>query len=178
MIDSKKALYEYLSADYYALYPSGAGLLQRLKNPIYSYVKHLRYCEYYLNMAKGLAYFNPRYVWHKWIVHHLGIKLGFSISENCFGPGLSIAHYGTIIVNPNARIGSNCRIHPGVCIGANKDVNDVPTVGDNVYIGPGAKLFGNISIGDNCRIGANAVVLRDADAGSILVGIPAKPIIE
>ena len=60
----------------------------------------------------------------------------------------------------------------------NKNEKDVPTIGDNVYIGPGAKIFGKISIGNNVKIGANAVVLKDAPDNAILVGIPARNIAE
>ena len=111
-------------------------------------------------------------------LHNLGLKLGFSISENIFGPGLSIAHYGTIVVNPNVRVVRNCRIYTGVNIGANKDSLDVPTIGDHVYIGPEAKIFGKITIGDNVKIGANAVATKDAPDNAVLVGIPAKNIAE
>lgn len=106
----------------------------------------------------------------------MSIKLGFSIPENVFGPGLRIAHYGSIIVNPEACVGKNCTIHVGVNIGANKEKRDVPVIGDKVYIGPGAKLFGNIYIGNNTKIGANAVVLDSSKGNCTLVGIPAKEV--
>ena len=80
-----------------------------------------------------------------------------------FGPGLSIAHAGTIVVNSNAKIGANCRIH--VCVNIGADVTDgskAPIIGDNCYIGPGAKLFGSIILGNNVGIGANAVVNKSS----------------
>ena len=52
----------------------------------------------------------------------------------------------------------------------------IPTVGDNVYIGPGAKMFGKIVIGNNVAIGANAVVTRDVPENAVVVGIPARVI--
>ena len=51
-----------------------------------------------------------------------------------------------------------------------------PTVGNNVFIGCGAKLLGNITIGDNAKIGANAVILKDVPANATVVGIPGKVI--
>lgn len=103
--------------------------------------------------------------------HRLATRLGFSIPKNVFGPGLCIVHYGTIVVNPSARVGRNCRIHPSTSIG---DYDGVPTLGDNVYIGPGAKLFGNITLGDNVAIGANAVVNRSFGSDVTIAGAPAK----
>ena len=62
------------------------------------------------------------------------------------------------------KAGSNCRIHAGV------------NIGNNVYIGPGAKLYGKITIGDNAAIGANSVVNKDVPAGVTVAGVPAKMI--
>jgi serine O-acetyltransferase len=103
--------------------------------------------------------------------------LGFTIAPNVFGPGLSIAHPGTIVVHSDARVGANCRLHVGVVIGASHDEHaGVPTIGDDCYIGPGAKLFGAIEIGDRTRIGANAVVNRSFPEGdTTIAGVPARP---
>ncbi len=108
----------------------------------------------------------------------LGIKLGFSIPLNVFDSGLSIAHIGPIIVNGGAKIGKNCRIHVGVNIGTKAGFeHDAPILGDNIYIGPGAKLFGKIHIADNIAIGANAVVNKSfAETGISIAGVPAKKI--
>lgn len=111
-------------------------------------------------------------MYNKIKLSRLGLKLGFSISENTFEEGLSIAHYGTIIVNPNVRVGKNCRIHTGVNIGADTNGN-TPVIGNTVYIGPGAKIFGGIKIGDNTAIGANAVVTKSFPGNGTLVGMPA-----
>lgn len=85
--------------------------------------------------------------------------LGYTIPLNVFGPGLSIAHRGTIVVSRWARIGENCRIHACVNIRTAAGYADkAPWTGDSVYIGPGAKIFGDIRIGDGVAIGVNAVV--------------------
>ena len=77
---------------------------------------------------------------------------------------------------PFIEIGKNCRIHVCVNIGTAKGcVGSAPKIGSNVYIGPGAKIFGPIVIADDCVIGANAVVNRDCCIpGTKLLGIPAK----
>lgn len=107
------------------------------------------------------------------INHRLATRLGLSIPKNVFGAGLCIVHYGTIVVSPWAKVGKNCRIHPSTCIG---DYNGAPVIGDNVYIGPGAKLFGNITIGNNVAIGANSVVNKSFENNVTIAGIPARVI--
>jgi serine O-acetyltransferase len=110
-------------------------------------------------------------------IRYLGIKLGFTIPPNVFGPGLSIAHPGTIVVNPDARIGANCRLHVCVNIGTQAGEHSaVPALGDNCYIGPGAKLFGSINIGNNVVIAANAVVNKNFPDNVTIGGVPAKVI--
>ena len=110
------------------------------------------------------------------------MKLGFSISINVLGPGLCIMHTGTIVINENAKIGANARIHVGVSIGNSSPLGEtwvpdnVPVIGDNVYIGPGAKLFGKIKIGNDVAIGANAVVTKDVKDHVTVAGVPAKVI--
>lgn len=75
----------------------------------------------------------------------------------CLG-GLQIHHYGNLVVNGGVRVGRNCSIHQGVNIGSNIGSDSVPQIGNNVWIGPGAKIFGAIKIADNVCIGANTVV--------------------
>ena len=108
----------------------------------------------------------------------LGVKLGFSIPINVFETGLSIAHVGTVIVNPTSKTGKNCRIHACTNIGVAAGTNGgAPNIGDNVYIGPGVKMFGEITIADNIAIGANAVVNKSFTTPVITIaGIPTKKI--
>lgn len=106
------------------------------------------------------------------LLNSLRVKLGFTVPLNVFGPGLSIAHYGTIVVNKKCVVGKNCRIHPGVCLG--RLGCDCPVIGDNVYLAPGAKIFGRVTVGDGSVIGANAVVNRDVPSGVTVAGVPAR----
>ena len=110
----------------------------------------------------------------------MGAKLGFFIPSGCFGPDLKIAHYGSIIVNPHARIGCGCTIHGNCCIG-NKGLepseNDSPIIGNNVNIGQGAQVLGPVKIADDVVIAAGAIVNKDVEkSGVTVVGIPAKAI--
>ncbi len=97
---------------------------------------------------------------------------------NTCGKGLFLAHLGTIVISNYASIGENCRILVDVNIGADaRDGKAAPHIGNNVYIGPGAKIFGNISIADNCAIGANAVVNKNFEIENCsIAGVPAKVI--
>lgn len=90
-----------------------------------------------------------------------------------------IPHAQCIVIGP-ATIGKNVGISQGVTIGASFDKEQggkkCAIIGDNVWIGAGAKILGPISIGNNTIIGANSVVVKDIPANSVAVGIPAKVI--
>ncbi|MEJ0038375.1 MAG: serine acetyltransferase [Gammaproteobacteria bacterium] len=87
------------------------------------------------------------------------------------GPGLFIGHFGGITVSASAVLGNNCSISQNVTIGlaGSGDRLGVPVIGDDVYIAPGARLFGKITIGNNVKIGANAVVYKDVPDNSVAV---------
>ncbi|MFK3776057.1 serine O-acetyltransferase [Pseudomonas sp. NPDC089406] len=90
------------------------------------------------------------------------------------GRNFVIDHFGGIVVSGYARFGDDCRIRNGVVVGL-KNVSDpcAPVFGNNVDIGTGAKILGNIRIGDNVVIGANAVVLVDVPDNCLAAGVPA-----
>jgi serine O-acetyltransferase len=147
---------------------------QYLTNDVLRFEVRLRKLEYSLNCSK-----NPILLFYRKLqFKRTSVKLGYSISPNTIGPGLSIAHRGTIVINGGAKIGANCRIHVDVNIGTEAGKSKAaPTVGDNCYIGPGAKIFGEINIGPNTVIGANAVVNKSFPEGNqTIAGIPAKVI--
>lgn len=119
---------------------------------------------------------NPiRRYWWRGRRNRLGAKLGFVIHPGNFGPGLKIWHYGSIIVNPKARIGKNCQLHGNCCIGnRGGDSQSSPVIGDNVNIGQGAQILGDIIIADNVTIGAGSIVLKSImTPGVTVVGVPA-----
>lgn len=88
------------------------------------------------------------------------------------GPGLYIPHPAGIVVTAE-RIGSNCTLVSVITIGMRNE-HCFPRIGNDVYIGAGARVLGNITIGNNVKIGANAVVITDVPDDSIAVGVPAK----
>lgn len=101
-----------------------------------------------------------------------GIRLGFTVPLHVAGPGLCLAHWGTVVMHPDVRLGSNCRVHVDVVLGM--AYGKTPTIGDDVYIGPGAKVFGGVTIGDGCVIGANATVGTSFPPKTLIVGSPAR----
>ncbi|TKB23959.1 serine acetyltransferase [Desulfopila sp. IMCC35006] len=92
------------------------------------------------------------------------------------GPGFYIGHFGNIILGGDTKIGKNCNISQEVTVGYAGRGNKwgLPVIGDYVYIGPGAKIFGKIVIGNHVAIGANAVVTKDLPDMAVAVGVPAK----
>lgn len=107
------------------------------------------------------------------------IKFGIEIHPKTqIGYGFYIGHWGEIVINEKAIIGNNCNISQGVTIGQinRGDKKGTPNIEDNVYIGPGAKILGEITIRQNSAIGANAVVIKDVLPDTTVGGIPAKEI--
>ena len=119
------------------------------------------------------------YQFAKFYLRQLNYKFGISIPhETKIGSGFYIGHFGCIVVSPYCEIGKNCNISHGVTLGqANRGKKQgYPILGNNVYIGPGAKIIGAVRIGNNVAIGANCVVTKDIPDNSVVVGIPGKVI--
>ncbi len=178
MIKSKSDLVEFISRDmtFFHDFDKRERFIRRITRDssyeITKYVEYLRKEEYYYNVRKDiigkfmyLFYFKKK--------NTLGNKLGFKIPRNCFGPGLTIMHHGEIIINEQAVIGANALLHGGNCIGNNGTVGCVPEIGDNLDLGIGAKVIGNVKLGDNVTVGANAVVTKSFENNCTVVGIPA-----
>ena len=88
---------------------------------------------------------------------------------------LVIYHHGSVIVNGNARVGKNCCLHGDNCIGNDGKTNGTPVLGDNVELGVGAKVIGEITIANNITIAAGAVVVDSfLEEGITIGGVPAR----
>ncbi len=127
--------------------------------------------------AKKSFMYYPIYQFVRFMRRRYMFKYGLDIpAVTNIGAGFYIGHWGGIIVSGKAIIGKNCNISQGVTIGVSYHDGKpgYPVIGDNVYIGPGAKIFGNIKIGNNVAIGANAVVNKDAPDNAVVVGVPGK----
>lgn len=93
------------------------------------------------------------------------------------GDGLFIDHGMGVVIGETAIIGNDCTIYHGVTLGGrghDKAHKRHPTLEDNVLVGAGAKILGNVVIGENSNIGANAVILYDVPKNSTVVGVPGK----
>ncbi|MFF2446504.1 serine O-acetyltransferase [Neobacillus sp. NPDC058068] len=91
------------------------------------------------------------------------------------GSNLGLPHSGKgVIISPDAVIGNNVTIYHQVTIGVINGSPFSPQIGDNVFIGTGAKILGPVKIGENAMIGANAVVIKDVPPNCTAVGVPAK----
>ena len=162
----------------------------------WKYIMYLRKSEYHFNNCSFLMtktygeewkqnkanqiWHDLMYVYYRHKRNKFGRILQIEIYENNFEKGLVIYHsLGGILINGGARIGKNCRLHGNICIG-NKGINeDVPTIGDNVDIGFGTIIIGDIKIGDNTIIAAGSVVVDSFETGNVVIGgIPAKVIRE
>lgn len=176
MIDSKKAYQYYLEQDRIALGRKKDRRPQLFGDEIWKFEILLRKLEYDMNCRSGLmAGMVGKY--HKFRFHRLSVRLGMTIPPNVFGPGLSIPHYGTIVVHGNVRAGRNCRLQEGVTIGATNGSHEAAVIGDNCYFGSGAKVIGAVHIADDVAVGANAVVTADIEeSGTTWAGAPARKI--
>jgi len=106
-------------------------------------------------------------------------QTGISLPTGCqIGKGLYIGHFCGIFVHDTVVMGENCNLSQGVSIGLGGKANSLvaPRLGNQVYVGAGAKVLGPITLGDRVRVGANAVVLDSVPEGATAVGIPARVI--
>lgn len=178
-IETKKDLKEWLESDfetYQMVHPFFSRITFGENWELFSYVKNLRYLEYYSNQRGFLKRIFRFYYWY---IHRMNIKkTGIHIAPNCVGPGLHLVHRGFRRLGEKSymKIGANCTCLPMVLFG--KKSPDVPEkcfeIGDNCYIGVGAIILGPIKIGNNVTIGGGAIVTKDVPDNCVVAGVPAK----
>jgi len=162
----KSDLYRYCGESSFKIF-----LKQYFINPGFKFMVWHR-LSYYTRTKGCLLYIVP---WYK--LRKLKYRFGYDIpAETAIGKGFYIGHIGGIVITSKAVIGNNCNISQGVTIGYSSRGRNkgYPTIGNKVYIGPGAVIIGNIKIGNNAAIGANAVVLKDIEENAVAVGVPSK----
>lgn len=105
------------------------------------------------------------------IISGLSIPVGLKL-----GKGIFISHAGTIIINSNCEVGDNCNFAPDTVIGFGilDGISGYPKIGNRVFVGPGAKIFGPIVIGDDVAVGANAVINKSVPDKAVVAGVPGK----
>lgn len=122
-------------------------------------------------------YLKKRFLLSKYISSKGRKKTGIEIHPGAkIGKNLFIDHGSGVVIGETAIIGDNVIVYQGVTLGGTGKENGKrhPNIGNNVMIGSGAKVLGNINIGDDVKIGAGAIVLKDIPNGKTAVGVPAK----
>jgi serine O-acetyltransferase len=187
----------FLNKDFQGFYMTFYELREYVKSDLYRYtgrVSLFGFLRYYF-FARGFhytcwmrltTYFYSKLFYSKLFyiiarlnLYRLSTKYGIEISHKVrVGKGFYIGHFGCVVVSNDAVIGDNVNLSQGVTIGQSNrgKLQGVPIIGNEVYIGPGAKLFGGISLGEGCAVGANCVVNRSFSDDSVIVGIPGKMI--
>lgn len=170
---------EWLRADAVNFSSQNNGWLNRWKynlfsNPIseqkyiWLYIKALRHVEHYQNSSFSII---NKFLWLWWLrkLRNYSRITSFQIPPNVCGKGLTIYHWGSIIINSETKIGENCTLYPGVLIGHKVPGGGAARIGSNVFIGAGTKIIGPVTIGDNVTIGQNCVITKDIPANSVVV---------
>jgi len=122
-------------------------------------------------------YNKKHYLIARYISEKAKKKTGIEIHPGAtIGTGLFIDHGMGVVIGETTIIGNNVTMFHGVTLGGTGKEKGKrhPTIEDNVFIGSGAKILGNITIGKNSKIGANAVILKDVIPNTTVVGIPGK----
>lgn len=115
------------------------------------------------------------HIWNRWVTHIDGADIN---RDAQIGPGLLLMHFNGVLLGPSV-IGPNCTIHHNVTIGqgvAGINLRAVPTVGKDVWIGPGAILTGSITIGDGVTISAGTVLSKSVPPHCLVGGNPGRVI--
>ena len=136
-----------------------------------------------LNYRFGVWSLNIRFVPWRWFASKIygfnlflilitsGIRL---YRETKIGKDFHLIHSGNISIHPDVVIGDRCGIQQDVTIGSNMKRPGVPTLGNDVYIGVGAKILGDITIGDGAVVAANSLVIADVPEKATAIGVPAR----
>lgn len=183
MIRNKKEYREYLNEDSrnYQMVSGRQGFFSWLKvrlgcspisdqSKIWAYIKTLRKCELYLSKGEN----NPLAIYYLHKLRNLSRITGYQIPPNTVNKGLTIWHWGPIVINAYVKLGEYCVLEPGITIGHKDEGAGAPIIGNYVTICSGARIIGNITIGDDVFIAPNCVVTKSIPSHCVVVGIPAR----
>lgn len=179
MIRSKKDLAFYIAADRIMNgYPAFRSLNTIIKETfvflggkalVINYLRHLRKYAYYYNTHNRMFSWNTiMLLYEHYKVAKLGVKCGFSIGQNSLGYGVVIPHYGTIVINSEARIGNFAVIHTCTCVAGGDKV-----IGDGFYLSTGCQVVGSIRVGDGVTVAAHSLVNKSFESNVLIAGTPA-----
>ena len=135
-----------------------------LLTPSYRLIIHYRAAQYFYKKKKN----SLRYKFYNLLLIHVANKYCATIDAPIeIGEGLKFDHGGPFVLNPSAIIGKHCTIHPNVLIGGNRP-KGAPVIGDNYYIGNGAKIIGPCRIGDWVFIAPGAIITKDVPSEALM----------
>ncbi|MFV1984295.1 MAG: serine O-acetyltransferase [Thiohalomonadales bacterium] len=100
-----------------------------------------------------------------------GIRLHREVK---IGSDFHLIHTGNIHIHPLSVIGDRCGIQQDVTLGTNMERYGAPIIGNDVYIGAGAKILGPVTVGDGARVASNSLVITDVPPGATAIGVPAR----
>ncbi len=177
-LPSFKSVRLYLKADLHRYHGAGRSKFWRhfLFTPGYKYTVWMRLTGWAVRKPLARLFLG---IPLKLILSRCRYKYGIAIPEYTdIGPGLFINRFGGIYINGDAVIGANVNIAQMTMIGqANRGARaGSPIIGDRVFVAVGSCLVGRIHIGDDAVIGTNSVVSRDVESGTVVAGVPAKPL--
>ena len=173
MIENKEDLKRYLECDKRML-----GKAYKTPKPFtdeaWRYEIALRKREYYTNIHQDFFTKLMKAYW-TYKHHRMSVRLGIQVPPNVCDAGLNIHHWGLLVISTEAKIGKNFNVHQGVNIGVNIDPHTAPVIGDNVFCGPGVKIYGDVTIANNIAIAAGSVVTKSFTTPNITIGgVPAR----
>lgn len=145
----------------------------KILNPAFWAICNYRYGVWALKIRQPFLYWITSKIYG---LNHFIILITSAIElnrETKIGKDLHIIHSGNIHIHPDTVIGDRCGILHDVTIGTNMKPG-APIIGNDVFIGAGAKVLGKISIGDGAKIAANSVVINDVPPGTTAIGVPAR----
>lgn len=141
-------------------------IMPGFKAIIYYFISRFFYLKKFYYISRKICYIGRK-------------KTGIEIHPGAIiGKNLFIDHGSGVVIGETTVIGDNVIIYQGVTLGGTgkEEGKRHPNIGNNVLIGAGAKVLGNINIGDNVKIGAGSIVLKDAPNNSTIVGVPGRVI--
>lgn len=153
-------------------------LIRKMDPAIHSNLEVFLYPNFIIMIYYKLAhyfYIRKHYVIARFLSERGKKKTGIEIHPGAIiGKNFFIDHGTGVVIGETTIIGDNVTLFHGVTLGGTGKEKGKrhPTIEDNVFIGSGAKILGNITIGRNSKIGANAVILKDVLENTTVVGIP------
>lgn len=146
-----------------------------LHEPGFRFTYYLRKVAYYSTKKRSIGVF--AYIYNRIQLNHYRFRYGFEISPTTrIGPGLYLAHFGGVVISPQAALGANVNVAQGATIGAASRGSRIgaPTLEDRVWVGANAIIVGKVTIGHDALIAPGAYVNFDVPSMAVVLGNPGQ----